>query len=321
MATPITMRNFVELASPGLRSIFQSGLNQLEVRSKRTKLYNVAQSEKQFEEILGIGELGSDDWTEFEQTRRVGYDSPRKGYKTHIEHREFAKGMTVERKELDDNLYKGTSGLPTSITNRPKKLARSAFVQREKAAAEVFNNAFTDSGVTQSGFQIAGPDAVGLCSAAHPYSPEDSSTQSNEDTLALSLTNFDTVRLRMAEFTDDRGSLIMVDGDTLIVPPELEMTALKIQRSELEPGHANNDANVVGARVREVIVWHWLTDANAWWVADQELMKEHLIWFERIPLEFGAEEDFSTFQAKFRAYMRYSRVWSDWRWVYGNNPS
>jgi hypothetical protein len=37
-----------------------------------------------------------------------------------------------------------------------------------------------------------------------------------------------------------------------------------------------------------------------------------------VPLEFGADENFDTFTAKFRAYMRYNAGWSDWVWIHGS---
>lgn len=320
MATPISIRNFAELAAPGLRGIFQSRLRDREAMGKRTQLFNVAGSQRKFEELLTIGELGIEDWN-FSDTKRVQYDSPRKGYKLHVEHKEFAKGMMVERSEIDDNLYGGQSELPTSITGRPAKLADSAFVQRETAAAEVLNYAFTTSGVTPLGFQVVGADGKALCADDHPRGPEDSTTQDNALALTLTAANLQTAMIAHRNFTDDRGNLIAVMPDTLIVPPELGFDAAVIAGTDRIPGSANNDMNVVGGRIKRVVEWDYLTDTNAWFLADGALMAEHLIWFERVPLEFDTDGDFDTLVAKFRAYMRYSRVWADWRWVIGSNPS
>lgn len=316
MATPLNIRNFSELATPGLRAIFQSRLQNREALMKRGLVFNVVPSERKFEEILAIGELGTDDWN-YEDTGRVQYDAPNKGYKTHVEHKEFAKGMMVSRSELDDNLYSGTE-LPRSIVERPVKLADSASIHREIAAAEVFNYAFTTSGTTPLGFQVVGADAKALCADDHPLSPTDSTSQDNKSTTALTNTSLDASMIAMRNQTDDRGNLILVRPDTLIVPPELGVTAEVLRGSMQIPGSANNDANVVGRRIKNIIEWDYLTDTNNWFVADSMLMNECLLWFERVPLEFDATEDFDTFNAKFRAYMRYSRIWKDWRWVHGH---
>ena len=184
----------------------------------------------------------------------------------------------------------------------------------------LFTNAFTDSGTDDYGFSIAGADSVGLCSLAHPYSPTDGTTQANEGTLALTRDNVRTTRQNHMAQTDDRGDILNIMPDTILVPPELEDDALMINRSALDPNSANNAINPQNGRWN-VVTWHYLTDANAWFSIDSSRMKRDLIWYDRIPLEFDKERDFDTLEAKFRAYARWSRGWRDYRWIWGNNPS
>lgn len=311
--------NWGELLEPGLRMIFDLERERRESLEKRQVIFNVTGSAKAEENDLDEGALSDRGFNAFEQTRRVGYHNFNKGYKWNYEHREFADGFLIERKLMDDNLYPGAS-LPKSIADKPKKLAKAASIHAEKSAAEVLNHAFTDSGTTGSGFNMAGADGVGLCSTAHPYSPSDSTTQSNEGTAALSEANVDAARQLMRAFTDDQGNIIAVNPGTLVVPPELETLALKIQQSQLVPGTANNDKNIVGGRIRDVISWDYLTDANAWFLMDEDLAGDLLNWFDRVPLEFAGEGQFDTIQNKYRAYRRFSRGWSGWQFVYGNNP-
>jgi phage major head subunit gpT-like protein len=88
---------------------------------------------------------------------------------------------------------------------------------------------------------VAGADGVGLCSTAHPYGPNNtSSTQANEGTLALTSDNLVATKNAMRSFTDDKGELIAVHPDLLLVPPELEETAIKIVSGDLDPDSANN---------------------------------------------------------------------------------
>jgi hypothetical protein len=53
---------------------------------------------------------------------------------------------------------------------------------------------------------------------------------------------------------------------------------------------------------------------------DSGLGKEHLLWVDRVPLEFAMDptSDF-TLESRFRGYQRYSYGWSSWEWVYGHN--
>lgn len=309
----MTSTGWAELLTPQLTEAFFTGFTDDGRRSSMIDtIFNVKDSERAFEEHIGVGQFGAAGWN-FEKSGRVQYDEFEKGFKTTWTHTEFAKGFMVQRKLKDDNLTQ----VPL---DRANLLGDSAFRKREKDAASVFNNGFTDSGTDESGFPIAGADSVGLLSLLHPNSPADSSTQANEGTLALTKANVQTTRTAMMKFADDRGDVLNVMPNVLLVPPELEDDALVIVRSVLDPASANNAINPQSGRFT-VIPWFYLTDANAWFMIDSARMKRDLIWYDRIPLEFGREEDFDTFIAKFRAYMRYSRNWRDWRWVYGQNPS
>lgn len=122
----------------------------------------------------------------------------------------------------------------------------------------------------------------------------------------------------MQKFTDDRGDITDCMPDTILIPPDLEDTAIEIGQSPLDPVSANNAVNPQAGRFR-TIVWHYLTDTNNWFMIDSGRMRESLIWYNRIPLEYGAEEDFDTLQAKFRGYARYSYGWTDPLFIYGHN--
>ena len=305
--------NWAELLTPQTTEAFYVGFTDGGRRSSMVEgLYRMENSSRAFEEHLGVGQFGSAGW-DFEKTGRVEYDDRNKGYVKRFTHVEFAKGFVVQRRLVDDNLT-------AIVFDNANELGDAAFRKREKSAAALFGNAFTDSGTDDEGFPIAGPDAVGLCSAAHPYSPIDTTTQANEGTLTLTKDNVRATRQLHMAFKDDRGDKLNLMPDNLLVPPELEDDALVIVKSSMDPNSANNAINPQSGRF-SVATWHYLTDTNAWFMIDSGRMKKDLIWYERIPVEFGREEDFDTFQTKFRAYMRYSRGWRDYRFIFGQNPS
>lgn len=311
---PNRSAHWAELVGPQIIEAFFAGFTQDGRRASMIpSIYTDRGSEHAFEEHLGIGVLSSQGWN-FEDTGRVQYDEVTKGYKARFTHVEFAKGVITERKFYDDNRMQ-------EKFDEARALGDSAFRKREKGAASVFTNAFTDSGTNDDGMPIAGPDGVGLCSTAHPASQDNpGSTQSNEGTLSLTEANLSTTRQLHMALTDTSGDIIDVMPDELLVPPELEDTAAKLLRSSLEPGSANNAINPQVGRFSPK-VWHYLTDANAWFTMDSSRRKQSLLWYDRIPLEFAAEGDFDTLQAKHRAYMRYSYGWRDYSWIYGQNPS
>lgn len=312
--------NFPQLLEPGLRKVFHDGLRGAQRRFRAHEIFNVERSTRSKERVQGVGELGTDAFNRFQRTGRVGYDSFAPTWPSELVHRPFAAGLQFDRETIEDNLYLD-DGIPRTFTGPVRKQARALALFRELSAAAVFNNAFTDNGVDREGFSVAGPDSVGLCSTAHPVSPADlTTTQSNEFNLALTPANLTAVKLAMQAWTDDRGNPAGVEPDTLIVPTGLAEIAWIINTSERDPFSANNTPNPHKNRWR-IIEWSFLTDADAWFMVDYELMREFLVWYERIAPELNAERDFDTFIAKFSVYNRFSRGWEDWRWVAGSNPN
>lgn len=290
---------WAQLLEPGLRSIFDITREGLAATSRIPQLFNVATSTKAQEHDLGVG--GMADWEEYKGA--IVYDDLEQGFKTTYTHVEFAKGFAIERKLVDDDLY-------NIINQRPRALAISAMRKREKDAASVFNNAFSSS--------YTGGDAIALC-GSHPYSPSNAATQSNAGSTALSYDAIIATRKLMRAYKDDRGQLVNVMPDTLIVPPGLENTAWEILESINKPDTANNNGNYVRSTGISLIVWDYLTDANNWFLVDSTLAGMYLNWFDRVPLEFAMDptSDFNLI-SKWRGYMRYSYGWSDWRFVYGH---
>ena len=291
--------HFGYLIEPGLREVFWE--EYARVPSVIPQLFNVQTSGSAHEYDLGVGSMG--DFPEFEA--KLQYDSPEQLWRVTYTPAEFAKGFMVERKLYDDNMY-------NVMNDRAAMLALSAWRTRETKAASVFNLATSTTGY----------DGKALGVVDHLTSPTDSTAMINLFTLALSTANMSTVRLAMRAWTDDRGNLANVSPDLLLVPPELEEEAWKIIQSPsiYESGSANLTGQFHRNRYR-VIVWDVLTDSNRWFLIDSGLMKRFLKWYDRKPLEFGMENDFDTFAAKFRGYMRFGYGWSDWRWVAVCEPS
>ncbi len=290
--------NFGSLLEPKLREVFFEQYNL--IPSRIPQLFNVQSSTKAVETDYGIGAFS--EFKEF--TGSIDYDDLNALWEVTYTPKEFAKGFKVERKLIEDNQYRVAFG-------RAENLGQSAFRKREADAVSVFANAFT-AGAT------AGYDAVALCSATHDYSPSIGTHQSNTGTTALTRASIITTRNLMREWTDDRGNRIYINPDMLIVPIELEDTAYRAIQSAGVAGTGDNDENMLRGRF-QIFSWELLTDANNWFLVDSQLMKRSLMWFDRVPLEFGQATEFDTMLAKYRAYMRYSFGWSEWRFIYGQS--
>ena len=297
------------LLDPGIRRIFEVQRAALAAASLIPVLFNVQSSSKHAEYDLGVGGMG--DFQEYEG--RIDYDDPEQLWRPSYTHVEYVKAFKVERKLYDDDQY-------NVINKRPAAFATAAVRTREKHAASVFNNS-TTAGAT------AGFDAVGLVSNSHPYSPSNATVQDNYLGLALSYDNLVTARQTMRAFTDDKGELVPINPQLLLVPPELENTANEIVKTmrgpdTQQPETANYLASLTQARGISYAVWDYLTDANLWFLIDPVLAKLYLNWFDRVPLEIALDPTGGyQLEARWRGYMRYSFGWSDWRWILGSEPS
>ena len=280
---PLTSGNFADLLKPGLKGIFDDGIAG-RPQPMIDMLFNVQSSTRFEEQYQGMGAQGI--VPVFDGT--VPYTDFDAGYRTDIRNYELAQGIQIERRLVDDD----QTG---QIRSRASNMSEAFNNTIETDAANVFINGFTDSGTNRMGASTNG---------------------------ALTIDNLDTTRQAMRNFTDDQGQLLGVNPDMLLVPPELERTATQLvsERAIYEPGSAQYDVNMFSGRFRPV-VWNRLTDGNAWFLIDSRLMKSHLIWQWRIRPEFAQAEDFDGLTAKFRGYMRYGIGWTDWKFIYGQNPS
>lgn len=292
----VAVENFGYLLDPGLRKIFMDEFGMPGMVSDQ--LYSKEKSTKAVEYDLGIGGLG--DLEEF--TGTIPYSDFSMQYRTSYTHREWVKGIKIERKLVEDDQY-------NVINKRPAQLALVARRTREKHGASLFNNAFNTT-------VFAGGDTLALCASAHT-AVGTATTQSNVGSTALSATAVEATRLLMRAFMDETDNLINVMPDTILVPPNLEETAWQIVKSDKVLGSADNDPNFSMGKYK-VLVWDYLTDTNNWFMIDSRYKNLFLKWFDRIPQEFNKDKDFDTYVSKWSTYCRYSYGFSDWKWIYGH---
>ena len=300
---PMRSSNWAELLLPTIYSFYDIGRT---LRPElRPQIYNVQTSNRADERNVGYGGIAPDAWNNYEASgvkSRVEFD---KGYTATYTHEEYVVTFEVERKLLDDDQYGIVAG------ERARKLGVSATQKMELDAASVFNNAFSAT--------FAGPDGKPLCSTTHPRNPNKTGSLVNAGTSSLTKDAVSLTRQAMMATEDDAGNILGMMPNALMVPPELEDTALEIVNSINDPSSANNAINPQAGRFI-VIPWHYLTDSDNWFMMDTVWMNESLKWYERTPLEISVADQTAT-EAVYEAYMRYSYGWDDWRWVYGHNVS
>ncbi len=225
------------------------------------------------------------------------------------EHLEFSLAFAITRKTIDDNLYKSEFG--------PSVMGlRNAFLRAEELyAANVLNNASTFD-------NTIGGDGVALASASHPV---DGGTVANLASPAASLNETALLNAQVAintNWRDNANQRMNAKPRRLIIPPQLEPTAVRLLKTELQPGTSNNDVNAIlsvqGGIPDGYLVWNYLTSSFGWMVATDQ---PGLVHMDRIPYESDMSVEFTTDNLLVKGYMRKSWSYNDWRSMYFSFPS
>lgn len=313
--------NFAKLLEPGLRKIFFQ--TYAEVPEQFSKFYNVLNSKKAKEYDHTMGAFG--DWTErASELSEVSYGKISDGYDITYTHSAFTKGFMVSRELYDDEQYRQINKFPAAMAR-----AGRAFV--EKKASETFLHAFGEGACTATvnsgtleapvyNYTYSGFDSVPLISDMHVLKDSSTVIGKNLFTGALTDANLKLALKKMRETVDEAGNIIGIHPTRLIVPPALEFTAKAIVNSAQQSGTANNDINTIKGAL-EVCVYDYIGAAaggsdTVWFLQDPSLSELNFFW--RVKPEFKAENDFDTFVAKYRGYMRFSYGYSDWRGIGGS---
>lgn len=297
--------NFGKLLYPGLRKIFFETYD--EIPEQFPKIFNVETSTSATETDYGMGAFG--DWTErTDELSPVAYAKIKEGGEVVYRHKAFTKGFMISRELNDDEKY-------GQMKKMAKALARAGRAKVEKDAITVLTKGFkNDVGA------IKGRDKLELFHDAHTL-VDSTKTCSNLMTGPLNEVNLKKAIQMMASQLDEAGNLIQMKATKLIVPPALEDTALRLLHSSQLPGTNNNDTNEYLKNRLQVVVMDYLGATaggsdTAWFLQDGT--RHELNFFWRVKPEFKNEEDFDTFVAKYRGYMRYSYGFSDWRGMVGS---
>ncbi len=297
--------NFGKLLYPGLRKIFFETYD--EIPEQFPKIFNVETSNSATETDYGMGAFG--DWTErTDELSPVAYAKIKDGGEVVYKHKAFTKGFMISRELNDDEKY-------GQMKKMAKALARAGRAKVEKDAITVLTKGFkSDVGA------IKGRDKLELFHDAHTL-VDSSKTCSNLMTGPLNEVNLKKAIQMMASQLDEAGNLIQMKATKLIVPPALEDTALRLLHSTQLPGTNHNDTNEYLKNRLQVVVMDYLGATaggsdTAWFLQDGT--RHELNFFWRVKPEFKNEEDFDTFVAKYRGYMRYSYGFSDWRGMVGS---
>lgn len=139
--------------------------------------------------------------------------------------------------------------------------------------------------------------------------------QDNLDSLALSLTNFETVRVKAMNARDDQGNFTDFNYDLLVVSPADERAAAQICENREDSTTANRAINPYAGKLKYVVSTQF--DSGAWvLVASSAPVKPILIAVRETPSLQAAWFDPNAADGGkyyFKFYGRYNHYYGDWR--------
>lgn len=299
--------NFSKLLYPGLRKVFFETYD--EIPEQFPKIFNVQTSTSATETDHGMGAFG--DWVErTSEVDNVAYAKISDGGDVTYTHKAFTKGFMIGRELYDDEKY-------GQMKKMAKALARAGRAKVERDAISVLTKGFKE---TSGAFK--GRDGLELFHDKHTLVDCSGKTCSNLVTGALSRETLKEGLKLMRTQLDEAGNLIQMKATKLIIPPALEDEARRILHSTQVSGTELNDTNeYLKSAGLEIVVLDYLGEEaggsdTMWFLQDGS--RHELNFFWRVKPEFKNEEDFDTFVAKYRGYMRYSYGFSDWRGMVGS---
>jgi len=301
----VNLSSIKDLLLPGLRGI--EGKYE-QIPSQYDKIFTKHESKMALERtaemrFLGLAQLK----TEGGQTAFDNAAGER--YIYNQEHTEIALGYAITRKAIDDNLYK-SQFMPSNLG-----LIESFHQTKEIYGANVLNTATTYNA-------SVGGDGKALIATDHPI---DGGTIANRPTVDVDLNEASLLNGMIAirtNFKDQAGLKIFARGRRLIVAPANEPVAIRLTKTELRPGTADNDVNAImmtaGGLPEGYMVNDYLTSASAWFLLTNI---DGLSYMERVKFESDMQVDFVTDNLLVKGYERYSFGYYNWRAIFGSFPS
>lgn len=293
--------SFAKALWPGINKWYGRAYDEHSV--EYTELFETYSSRKQFEEDVGITSFGLA--AVKPEGQAISYDVERQGFITRYTHVEYALGFIITRIMVEDDQY------DVVASRRARALAFSMRQTKENVAANVYNRAFTAS--------YTGGDGLEMCSAAHINVAGGTWANELSTSADLSEASLEQACIDIMKYTNDRGLKISVTPQKLIIPVDLAFEAERILKSPYRVGTADNDVNALNSMNKfpgGVVVNHYLTDADAWFLRTNA--PDGMKHFERRADEFAIDNDFDTDNAKYKAQARYSFGWTDPRGIFGS---
>ena len=232
----------------------------------------------------------------------VTYDDLAQGFDKTYTADTYELAFRASKEALDDEQEE-------VVSDAARALGQSMTYAYNVDHAGLFNDGFTST--------TGSPDALPLFDIAHTLIG--GGTEQNELTTAadLSISSLRDALNDIGDTTDDAGKLLHWRPKVLLVGMENQWLAKEMIQSPDRPDTADRAINAFRDDGLRVVVWPYLTDADAWFLLSEP--SRHFVrsyWRERPNSMHDWDFESSSMKVKIRA--RWIRGWSDWRGVYGS---
>lgn len=271
-----------------------------------TRYFNVESSSRSIEQSTGVGDIGL--LVQVAENGKVQYDTLQPSFPKTYSHLDFNRGYALSHQLQRDDKF----GLADA---HAKGLGRSGAITPEILAASHFLNGFSAS--------YPGPDGVALFSTAHPK--ESGGTQSNRPASGVDLSIFalEQAIIAMRGLTSDKGKLLMLPPNELVVPAALMFRAKEILGGTMRSDTANNTINAFRdisdmGSFQKFSVWDYVNASPRAWYLSAEKSQTGLMYYWREKPMLLTHFEFESRAAKSAMWMACSSGWSFWQGLYGS---
>lgn len=295
----INSASFAKTLWPGINAWYGRSYDEWPV--EYTELFDTTSSNRAYEEDVGTTGFGLAQIKP--EGQALAYDEESQAFVTRYAHVVYALGFVVTREIYEDDQYDIVG------KRRAEALAFSMRQTKEINGANVYNRAFNTS--------FLGGDGSAMIVNDHPNFSGGTWSNLLSTAADLSEAALEQACIDIMKYTNDRGLRISVMPETLIIPVDTLFEAKRILGSDGRVSTADNDLNALKSmgKFTKVVVNHYLTDTNAWFIRTN--VQNGMKLFERRSMDFGIDNDFDTENAKYKASERYVFGWTDPRSIYG----
>jgi len=297
---PARTENFANLVAPGLRKVWFDVFKK--AQNERDVLFNVINSDRQYEETAKVGELPSA--VEKPEGTAISYVHASISALKRITQVPYGLGFRITREMYDFDLY-------GPMKKMSKQLAESARDRMEIVSMSILNNAFSTS---YGGFV----STESLCSTTHALLAGGTASNRPATDVDFSLSALQAACDAMSGNLNEVSMPRPINPRLLVGDYRYRWAFVEQLESEYKPYTANNEINSIRDQDLKYFLSHRFTDTDQWFLMGP---KEDLgLWviISKAPT-FESGDDFDTGDAKFKTYFRIAAGYDEWRGVYGSS--